>query len=259
MIHGPNTSNMVKHIGVFNDKRCVIVIQLPETPHLVHIIDTESLTDLYHQNLMEIVNSPEAQNAQWLGEVMSRRMLHDGTNALRSFYEKNLIQQVPASNLLLSPRPNVTIPFTQVYPSVADPLADKQDPFGVRDQQFDDVAAQEQIKLDENLARINDPSTTLHNQHVQNFASDKVNVNQQIGMGLLAEAQMLEAEAAAKRVKAAQYGVASEPTSRMPTVSEVSDTVSDADQFIDTMTGKSYKTAGALKGAITRREKASNS
>lgn len=258
MIHGPNTQDMVKHVGVFNDKKCVIVIQLPETPHLVHIIDTETLTDLYHQSLMEIVNSPEAQNAQWLGEVMSRRMLHDGTNALRSFYEKNLIQQVPASNLLLSPRPNVTIPFTQIYPSVADPLTAQQNPFGVRDQQFDNIAVQEQVKLDEQMRQINDPSTTLHNQHIQNFASDASNVNQQIGMGLLAEAQMLEAEAAAKRVKAAQYGVAAEPTSRMPTISDTSQ-ISDASQFVDQVTGKSYKTAGALKGAITRREKTSNS
>ena len=182
MIHSQNTNSMVKHVGVFNDKKCVIVIQLPETPHLVHIIDTESLPDLYHQSLMEIVNSPEGQNARWLGEVMSRRMLHDGKNALRSFYENNFIQQVPASTLLLSPKPNITIPFTQIYPSVADPLAAQQNPTGVQDQAYAELAASESVKLDEQMAQLNTPADVLHNQHEQNLSRDQFVVNQQLAM-----------------------------------------------------------------------------
>ena len=42
MIYTPNTSSMTKHVGTYNDKRCVIVLQLPEHPQTVHIVDTES-------------------------------------------------------------------------------------------------------------------------------------------------------------------------------------------------------------------------
>ena len=43
MIHSQHTSGMTKHVGTYNDKKCVIVMQLPEATHEVHIIDTDSL------------------------------------------------------------------------------------------------------------------------------------------------------------------------------------------------------------------------
>ena len=255
MIHGQNTSAMTKHVGVYNDKRCVIVIQLPEAPELVHVIDTDSLPDLYHQNLMEMVNSPEGQGAKWLGEVMSRKMLWDGTNALRTFYERQYISQVPADRVMLSPLPNVTVPFIQVYPNpmapapvMNDPLAEMQNPAGVQDQRLAELAAVEQAKLDAHMAQVGQDPTTGYNQHAQNLAGDITGEKAAIGQGLLAEAQMLEAEAASKRAQAAQYGAIANPTPAP---------VRSTELFVDPMTGKSYKTAGALKGVQTKRANAS--
>lgn len=253
MIHGQNTGSMTKHVGVYNDKKCVIVLQLPEATSEVHIIDTESLPELYHQNLMEILMSPEGQAAMWLGEVLARKMLYDGTNALRTFYEKNYIIPVSSSNVLLSPLPNHLIPFTSVYPVNIDPLANQQNPAGVQENMYIDIATQEQAKLNAHMQQVGQDPAKGHNQHAQNLASDVVQENQTISNNLLAEAQMLEAEASAKRAQAAAYGAVS--ATPAPTVS-VTEKVTAS--FVDTVTGKSYKTKGALKGAITRREKAAN-
>ena len=47
MIHSQNTSKMTKHVGTYNDKRIVVILQLPEEPGMVHIVDTDALPDLY--------------------------------------------------------------------------------------------------------------------------------------------------------------------------------------------------------------------
>ncbi len=243
MIHGQNTGAMTKHVGVYNDKKCVIVIQLPEATNEVHIVDTESLPDLFHQNLMEIVTSREGQAAKWLGEVMSRKMLYDGTNALRTFYERNYIIRVSSHNVQLSPLPNHLIPFTQVYPAMSEPLAQPENPGGVQDNMYADIAAQEQVKLDTQMSQLGQDPAAGYNQHAQNLAGDVNAKNHQISNNLLAEAEMLETEAAAKRAQAAAYGAV--PATTGP--------------FVDMETGKAYKTAGALKGAQTKRANASKS
>lgn len=226
MIHGQNTPKMTKHVGKYNDKRCVIVIQLPESTNLVDIIDTDSLPSVYHQNLMDIVNSPEGQAARWLGEVLSRKMLFDGTNAMRTFYEKKIVQSVPSELVSLTPTPSQQIAFTDVYPVTVDPL----------EEQYAKLAAEAQEKLSTQQA-----DDDGFNQHAVNLASDAVIENQQIANNLIAEAVMLENEAANKRAKAVQLtGAISGGTG----------------PFVDMVTGKSYKSAGALKGAITRRENA---
>ncbi len=227
MIHGQNTPKLTKHVGRYNDKRCVIVIQLPETTNLVDIIDTDSLPSVYHQNLMDIVTSPEGQAARWLGEVLSRKMLFDGTNAMRTFYEKKIVQSVPAELVSLTPTPSQQIPFTDVYPISVDPLQEQYAKI--------EAAAQAEIGVQ---PTVDDGG---FNQHAVNLASDDVVVNQQIANNLIAEAVMLENDAAMKRTKAAQLtGTLSGGTG----------------PFVDSVTGKSYKSAGALKGAITRRANA---
>ena len=250
-VHTPNTNPLTKHVGTHNDKKCVVVLQLPEEPSLVHIVDTESLPHHIHQNLMDIVNLPESQAAQWLGEVLSRRMLQDGTNAMRTLYHNNYVQKVPVDQVILVPRPGVTVPLVEMLGYInqtqTDPLAAQQNPAGVVEEAHAQVIAEEQAKLDAGLVQT-EPTV---NQHAQNLASDTIVKNQGIAAGLITEAKMLEAEAMKKRALAAQYTGVPMPTQVPPSIPQVK-------QFVDHATGKSYKNAGALKGAITKREKAAN-
>lgn len=254
MVYEPIANPMTKHVGTYNDKRCVIVLQLPEQPNLVHIVDTEQLPMQIHQNLMDIIALPESQSVQWLGEVLNRRMLSDGTNALRTLYEKRYIQQVNINSVMLSPRPNVKIPLTEVLGMIqpVDPLAAQQDPVGQLNEEHARLVAEEQAKMDAGLGQVPTPV----NQHASNLASDQVVQNQHIANNLIMEAQMLEADAASKRAQAAQYaGVQAPVTPVVPTVVPT-DTVGGP--FVDTVTGREYKSASALKGAVTRRTNAAN-
>lgn len=240
MIHSQNTSKMTKHVGTYNDKRIVVVLQLPEEPGMVHIVDTDALPDLYSQNLVNIVNKPQAQQARWLGDILHREMFFDGTNALRTLYEKRFIQVVSVDAVTLTPFPNRTVPLADVLVHFRDPV----------DEKYAEIAAQEQAKLNEAMAKtiadVNvDTPAPMHNQHLENLSADRVEQNRMVAANLITEAQMLEAEATAKRRQASQY----DPSTA------VSSSIDGAGPFVDPVTGKSYKTEGALKGAMTRRNK----
>ncbi len=214
-IHTQNTAPSTRHVGTYGDKRVAVIIQDPQATHEVHIIDTDSLPDAYHQNLMDMLMRPEAQASKWFGEYLHRQMLFDGTNALRQFYDKGWIQQVPVTSVFLTPRPNQSVSLAEVLgialnqnamnqPPVQNeqfnPLAHQQNPINqqpqpqyTNDPTTDAIIAQEQAKLDQYTQNPSD----AYNQHVQNFASDVYAQNRQVAANLMEEAKMLEADAAA--------------------------------------------------------------
>ena len=263
MKHTVNTNKMTRHVGYYNDKRCALVLQLPETPNEVHIIETESLPDQLHQNILDIINLPEAQNARWLSEVLHRKMLFNGANALEYLYQSGYIHSVPVEKVLLAPLPNVKTPLKDILPYLTGQAVQDQPgqpaPTVMQDDvpaEYADLVAQEQAKLDQQTTV--DPSQVKHNQHAENMAGDVADSNRQIANGLIAEAQMLEAEAARKRRMAEQYGLTTAKKPAMPAAPAVQQVeVTDAaPKFVDPATGREYKNESALKGAITRRKKA---
>ena len=143
MIHSQNTPKMTKHVGTYNDKRIVVVLQLPEEPDMVHIVDTDALPDLYSQNLVNIVNKPQAQQSRWLGDILHREMFFDGTNALRTLYEKGFMQTVSVDAVTLTPFPNRTVPLADVLVHFRDPV----------DERYAEIAKQEQAKLNEAMTK----------------------------------------------------------------------------------------------------------
>lgn len=255
-----------KHVGLYKDKRCVVVLQLPEDPSSVHVIDTDSLPDRFHQDLMDIVEMPESQNSQWLGDVLCRRMLNDGSNALKTFYANQYIQVVSVNDVVMTPRPNQHVPLRMILEAMG-----IQQPVEELPGEYADILQQEQQKLNEDLV------VAKHNQHAENLAGDSNEQKRQIAMNLIAEAQLLESEAARKRKQAQQYDPSTaEKASLAPTelktnqdhnpevsgqseVNAESDVlarhgISEQGPFVDPETGKEYSRASTLKSILTRRE-----
>ena len=278
-VHTGNTPNFTRHVGTVGDKRVAIIIQDPQATHEVHVIDTDALPDAYHQNLMDMLMTPQAQSAKWFGEYLHRNMFFDGTNALKTCYVRGWIQQVPVTSVVLTPRPNQRVALTETlgimtnnYTPQSDPLAAQQNPAGVQEQQFGDIVQQEQAKLNQFDAR-----TQTHNQHQANLQGDVHEQNRLIAANLLAEAKLLENDARAKRDLAAQYDPSTKaqsgsytpavavqqeapfnPLAKNATANvQVTETVQVSDgAYVDQSTGKEYKTEAALKAAVTRRENA---
>lgn len=106
---------MVKHVGQIGGAPCVILFrEVPQEPDNCLIVETTSLTSQQHDALMSVVQSPEAQEASELSDVLNRRQFVDGTNMLAGLHYNKNIRKVPVSLVMLTPRPNQAVSLAEV-------------------------------------------------------------------------------------------------------------------------------------------------
>lgn len=109
----------VKHVGKFGEKGCVILMrELPNDHDNCLIVQTSSLADRDHDELMSAVQSPESQSANSLADVLQRKQFSDGTPMLNGLHFKKYIQKVPVSHVKLTPLPNQDLALAEVNAEV---------------------------------------------------------------------------------------------------------------------------------------------
>lgn len=102
--------NIMKHVGKYGEKPCVVVFrEVPNEPENCLIVQTSNLPEVYHDELMSAVQSPEAQQANNIAEVLNRKLFKDGSNILTTLHYQKYIQKVPVSLVTLSPTPSQDI------------------------------------------------------------------------------------------------------------------------------------------------------
>lgn len=108
-------AQLMKHVGKFGEKPCVVVYrELPGEHEYCLIVQTENLESRQHDDLMNVVQSLEAQESNDISEVLFRRQFTDGTNMLNSLHYSKKLQKVPVSLVQLTPAPNQSLPLEQV-------------------------------------------------------------------------------------------------------------------------------------------------
>lgn len=239
---------MLRHVGMVGDKRCVVVLQLPEETESVHVIDTDALPDQYHQTIMSILQSNDAQNTTWLGDVLSRRIMPDGDNALKALYQRRFIKVVPVDQVMMVPRPNQHIPLSQVISFMN----------GSQEVSEDNISREMQVIRDKEQSKLNnDHEDVLVNQHLENLSSDDNEQRKAQARNLVVEANMLKSEVDRKLAAAYNLDPSLRPKEVNTTMESTSSVNTDdnTNQFVDPDTGKSYKSEAALKAAITRKSR----
>ena len=108
-------ADIMKHVGRHGEKPCVVVFRtVPNEPEHCLIVETASLSEHKHDDLMNVVQSLEAQEANELSEVLSRRQFHDGANMLNDLhFSKNLVK-VSTDMVVLTPTPADKISLKEV-------------------------------------------------------------------------------------------------------------------------------------------------
>ena len=106
---------MLKHVGhvINTGRRCVVVFReiydkegnVMESDNCL-VMETESLPDLVHQDMMRIVEGGPAQATGNLYEVFARERLTDGTVALNYLHGKGRLRKYPTNNIMLTPDNN---------------------------------------------------------------------------------------------------------------------------------------------------------
>jgi hypothetical protein len=95
---------MLKHIGKHNNKKVVLLYrQVPNEDHMCLVVYSDLLPRIYHDSVMQILESPAGQQASSLSDVLFRNMMPDGKNCLEALHREGLIKKVPTNQIIVTP------------------------------------------------------------------------------------------------------------------------------------------------------------
>ena len=178
-------AGMLKNTGV---RVAVVFRKLPTDEKTCLIVETERLPDSYHDYVIQTLNTREASETNDFYEVLNRRTFPDGTNCLTSLHQRGFLRREPVTNVTMMPLPGHAVPLELINATI-----DK--------------------KVDEYMARQNAPAVT---------AIDPLTISDPaaVAKGLIAQAEILEKDAAAKREEAYALDPESRPGRGRPTLPE---------------------------------------
>jgi len=118
----------IKHVGkVLNTgRRCIVVFrEIPGEEDHCLVVDTDSLPDRYHDNIMEAVESITAQEANNFYEYAQRQMFSDGTNMLTTLHTHGWLKKHPDWNIAMTPNANMEIKLTDLNRMIREQQGEK--------------------------------------------------------------------------------------------------------------------------------------
>lgn len=104
-------AKFIKHVGVDGKgRKCVVAFrEVPGDADNCLIIPTETLPQLYHDDLIQAVESVAAQDTIDVSEYLFRQKFHDGTNMLNTIHQNGWMQKAATKSIMMTPQPGVTI------------------------------------------------------------------------------------------------------------------------------------------------------
>ena len=113
----------LKHVGkVKNTGARVLVVfrTLPGESNMSLVLPTATLPDQYHDSIMKLVETEQAQDAYEFGEIMHIRPFPDGRPMLRAMQQDNRLQKVATDNVIMTPNPNAEVILADLNVMVAE-------------------------------------------------------------------------------------------------------------------------------------------
>ena len=109
---------MLKHVGqiINTGRRAVVVFRYIYNEagtitdkHSCLVVETDSLPDAIHQDIMRIIESNQAQTTGNLYDVFARERFSDGSPALNWLHQNQRLRKYPTDNIMMTPDNNVTL------------------------------------------------------------------------------------------------------------------------------------------------------
>jgi len=113
----------MKHVGQINNtgSRVAVVFRVvPGEPNNCLVVYSDSLPNIYHDGLMEILESTEGQAEFELGNILGRKMFADGNYVLATLHGGNFIRKIPTEIVTMTPGGKQAIPLNDLNNLIAD-------------------------------------------------------------------------------------------------------------------------------------------
>lgn len=113
----------LKHVGKMKKAGSKVVVAfrtLPGESNQALVIPVASLPDEYHDNIMKLLETDEAQSAFELGEVLFTRSFADGRPMLQALRADSRLAKVPTDDVIMVPSPGSEIPLHQLNTLIAE-------------------------------------------------------------------------------------------------------------------------------------------
>jgi len=184
----------IKHVGriASTGRKCIVVYRtLPGDAFNAIIIPTETLSESYHDALINLIDSTAAQTSNELSEVLARALFPDGSTMLPSLHTKGLLHKVPTDQILMTPNPSVSILLSELNQIIAEKM-------GVSVQDLSIKPDNKQVEVQE-IATAVDISPKEQNVEAVKESSQLPLTNDQLAKKYRSDADRLSKEAAQLR------------------------------------------------------------
>lgn len=190
-----------KHVGRNkNGTRLVVVFrEIPGAEDHCLCVETDSLMEMYHDQLLREVNSREAQQTVNLYEVLERRHFGDGQQMLNGLHNKGLLRKYPVDQVDMVPMPNRVVPLKLVNSQIrGEELPDSIDVGGQSVQNPNKKAEAETPKADDSVV----VDTERELQKTQTAVPPQGKDSKAVAEGKLLQARLMEEDAKKLREEA---------------------------------------------------------
>lgn len=113
----------IKHVGKMknnNAKVLVVFRTLPGDPYFGLVVGTASLSDSYHNAIIQLVESAQAQDANEFGDILGIRHFPDGRLMLEALHTDGKLIKVGTSEVLMTPDTSNMVPLSELNALIAE-------------------------------------------------------------------------------------------------------------------------------------------
>jgi hypothetical protein len=114
---------VLKHIGRITKTGAKVLVAfrtLPGESNYALVIPVAGLSDSYHDAIMKVVESDQAQETFEFGEILFIRSFPDGRPMLQALKADGDLQKVPTDSVTMTPTPNDNIELHQLNVLIAE-------------------------------------------------------------------------------------------------------------------------------------------
>ena len=113
----------LKHIGRTKNtgvKLLVVFRTLPGESNMALVLPVANLSDSYHDSIMTLVETEQAQDAFEFGEIMFTRTFPDGRPMLQALQADGRLQKIPTDAIIMTPTTQDQVELSQLNILIAE-------------------------------------------------------------------------------------------------------------------------------------------